>query len=57
MDFQTTDGRAMLLSYVTSYVTKWQDGIGTEALYSPNISSDQAAICYVMDMKPAEPEM
>ena len=58
MDFQTTDGRAMLLSYVTSYVTKWQDGIGTDALYSPNISGGQAAVRYVMDMdmKPAEPE-
>ena len=57
MDFQTTDGRAMLLSYVMSYVTKWQDGIGTQALYSPNISGSQAAVRYVIDMKPAEPEM
>ena len=57
MDFQTTDGRAMLLSYVTSYVTKWQDGIGTDALYSPNISGGQAAVHYVIDMKLAEPEM
>ena len=57
MDFQTTDGRAMLLSYVTSYVTKWQDGLGPDALYSYHISGGQAAIWYVMDMKPAEPEM
>ena len=47
----------MLLNYVMSYVTKWQDGIGTDALYSPNISSGQAAVRYVMDMKPSEPEM
>jgi hypothetical protein len=57
MDFQTTDGRAMLLSYVTSYVTKWQDGIGTDALYAYHVSGGQAAIRYVMDIKPAEPEM
>ena len=57
MDFQTTDGRAMLLSYVMSYVTKWQDGIGTDALYSPNNSGGQAAVRYAIDMKPAEPEM
>ncbi len=57
MDFQTTDGLAMLLSYVTSYVTKWQDGLGTDALYSYHISGGQAAIRYVMDMKPAEPKI
>lgn len=57
MDFQTTDGRAMLLRYVTSYVTKWQDGIDTDSLYSYHISGGQAAVRYVMDMKPAEPEM
>ena len=57
MDFQTTDGRAMLLRYVTSYVTKSQDGIDTDSLYSPHISGGQAATRYVMDMKPAEPEM
>lgn len=57
MDFQTTDGRSMLLRYVTSYVTKHQDGIDRDALHSYHISGAQAAIRYVMDMKPAEPEM
>ena len=38
MNFQTTDNRAMLLRYVTSYVTKCQDGISSDALYSHNIS-------------------
>ena len=57
MDFQTTDNRAMLLRYVTSYVTKWQDGISSDSLYSYNISGGQAAVRYVMEMKPAEPEM
>jgi hypothetical protein len=57
MDFQTTDNRAMLLRYVTSYVTKRQDGITSSSLYSYNISGGQAAVRYVMEMKPAEPEM
>ena len=57
MDFQTTDNRAMLLRYVTSYVTKWQNGITSDSLYSYNISGGQAAVRYVMEMKPAEPEM
>lgn len=57
MDFQTTDGRAMLLKYVTSYVTKNKDGIDTNSLYSYHVSGGQAAIRYVMDITPAEPEM
>ena len=57
MDFQTTENRAMLLRYVTSYVTKWQDGISSDSLYSYNISGSQAAVRYVMEMKPAEPKM
>ena len=57
MDFQTTDGRGMLLKYVTSYVTKNKDGIDKDSLYSYHLSGGQAAIRYVMDMKPAEPEM
>ena len=57
MDFQTTDGRAMPLAYVTLYVTKWHDGITTDALYSYHLTGGQAAIRYVMDGKPAEPKM
>ncbi len=57
MDFQTTDGRAMLLRYVCSYVTKSKDGIDTNSLYSYNVNGGQAAVRYVMDTKPAEPEM
>ena len=57
MDFQTTDGRSMLLRYVTSYVTKHHDAIDRDSLHSYHISGGQAAIRYVMDMKPVEPEM
>ena len=48
MDFQTTDGRAMLLRYVTSYVTKHQDGIDRDSLHFFHISGGQAAIRYVI---------
>ena len=47
----------MLLKYVTSYVTKNKDGIDTNSLYSYHVSGGQAAIHYVMDITPAEPEM
>ena len=57
MAFQTTDNRAMLLQYGTSYISKWQDGINSDFLYSYNISGGQATVKYVMDMSPAEPEM
>lgn len=57
MDFQTTDGRAMLLRYVCSYVTKSQDGMDPGSLYSYNVTGGQAAVRYLMDTKPAEPEM
>ena len=57
MHFQITDGRAMLLRYITSYFTKWQDGITAQSLYSYHVSGGQAATRYVTDMKPAEPEM
>ena len=39
MDVQTTDGRSMLLRYVTNYVTKWQDAYSDNALYSMHLTS------------------
>ena len=57
MDFQTTDGVGMLLTYVTSYVSKWQDSINVDSLYSYHLEGRQAAIRYLLTMSPAEPEM
>lgn len=34
MDYQTTNGVAMLLRYVTSYVTKFQDSLSIDSMYS-----------------------
>ena len=34
MDVHSTDGKDMLLHYVTSYVSKWKDGLGKEGMYS-----------------------
>ena len=34
MDVQTSDGHGMLLRYVTSYVSKWQDSFHSDSLYS-----------------------
>lgn len=57
MDYQTTDGVAMLLKYVTSYVTKWQESTDIAGLYSYKVQGGQAAIRHLMQNKPAEPEM
>ena len=57
MDVQTTDGRSMLLRYVTSYVTKWQDAYSDDSLYSMHLTSYMAAYRHLREMTPCEPEM
>lgn len=57
MDYQTTDGVAMLLRYVSSYVTKFHDDTPIDALYSYKLQGRQAAVRYVISNQPAEPEM
>lgn len=57
MDFQLTDGRAMILNYVSSYVSKWQDSFDSEGLYSVHVSAFQAAYRHVKDFHPGEPDM
>ena len=47
----------MLLKYATSFVTKWQDGIGIDGLYLHSVSGCQTAICFVMQAKLAEQDM
>ena len=54
MDVQTSDGHGMLLRYVTSYVSKWQD---SDSLYSVHVGPYQAAYKHLICMKPLEPEM
>ena len=57
VDYQTTDGVAMLLKYVTPYVTKCHDANTVDALYSYHINGRQVAVRYLMSDMPAEPEM
>ena len=57
MDFETTNGRSMLLKYVTSYVSKWKDAYNNDALYSPHTTPYQAAYRHIREMEPCEPEM
>ena len=57
MDVQTTDGRSMLLRYVSSYVSKWHDAVDVDSLYSQHVSAHQAAFRYLCNLKPCEPEM
>lgn len=57
MDFQTTDGIAMLLRYVTSYVTKSHDSQTIDSMYSYHLEGRDAAARYLMRHKRAEPEM
>ena len=57
MDVQMTDGKDMLLRYVTSYVAKWHDSFQTAGLYSRSVSACQAAVRHVKDLHPCKPEM
>ena len=57
MDVQLTDGRSMILRYVTSCVSKWQDAYTNEALYSSHILPFQAAHRHVSQLQTCEPEM
>ena len=57
MDIQFADGKAMLLRYVTSYVSKWKDAYSNDALYSHHVTPYQAAYRHLEEMQPCEPEM
>ena len=52
-----TDGKEMLLHYVTSYVSKWQDSFATTGMYNTHVTPYQAAIRHLKDLHPCEPEM
>lgn len=57
MDVQSTNGKAMLLKYVTSYVSKWKDGVGREGLFEKNVTGSQAAFKFVVESHPGAPQM
>lgn len=57
MDLQFSNGNDMLLQYVSSYVSKWQDAYSSERLFSKQTSPYQAAYRHIKDINVCEPEM
>lgn len=57
LDVQSSDGKAMLLKYVTSYVAKCHDAVKTQQLYSVDLGAYQAATSFLKNMHLLEPEM
>lgn len=57
MDLQFSNGNDMLLRYVSSYVSKWQDGYTSERLFSKLTSPYQAAYRHTKETNVCEPEM
>ena len=56
-DVQVADGKAMLLKYVTSYMTKMHDTSTSKGLYCSDISGFQAANSFLRTVHPLVPEM
>ena len=56
-DVQMADGKAMLLKYVTSYVTKMHESATSEGLYCTDVTGYQAANSFLRTVTPLEPEM
>ena len=56
-DVQVAEGKAMLLKYVSSYVTKMHDCATQEGLYCKDITGYQAAHSFLRTVRPLEPEM
>ena len=56
-DVQLADGKAMLLKYVSSYVTKLHESATLEGLYCKDVTGYQAAHSFLRTVTPLEPEM
>ena len=57
MDVQTTNGKHMLMKYVTSYISKGKESFCTNTLYISTLSPAITAFRYAMLLDIAEPEM
>ena len=55
MDVQTSDGKAALMQYVSSYATKLTHT--TDILRSTKTTAFQVAVPFLIDLHPGEPEM
>lgn len=56
-EIQLADGKALLLKYVSSYVTKMHESATAEGLYCNDITGYQAAHSFLRTVTPLEPEM
>ena len=56
-DVQLADGKAILLKYVSSYVTKMHETTPSEGLYRCGIAGYQAANSFLRTVHPLAPEM
>ena len=56
-DVQLADGKALLLKYVSSYVTKMHESATSEGLYCTDVTGYQAAHSFLRTVTPLEPEM
>ena len=56
-DVQLVDGKALLLKYVSSYVTKMHESATSEGLYYTHVTGYQAAHSLLRTVTPLEPEM
>ena len=54
---QLADGKALLLKYVSSYVTKMHESATSEGLYCRDVTGYQAAHSFLRTVTPLEPEM
>ena len=56
-DVQLADGKALLLKYVSSYVSKMHEAATSEGLYCCDVTGFQAANSFLRTVRPLEPEM
>ena len=56
-DVQLADGKALLLKYVSSYVTKMHESATSEGLYCTDVTGYQAAHSFLRTVTPLELEM
>ena len=56
-DVQLADRKALVLKYVSSYVTKMNESATSEGLYCTDVTGYQAAHSFLRTVTPLEPEM
>eukprot|EP00795_Rhopilema_esculentum_P003594 gene3594-12991_t len=57
MDVQCSNGRSMILKYVSGYVSKSRESYHSDALYCKTLNPATCAVKYAMQLDVCEPEM